>query len=520
MALSFTQLPLDETYGETMTPVIINWTPAIGYMLEQDSSIAAFYYYRLVLEIREDDASGTVLGIIKQRRNGLASDVTSNLARAFFDLKDIVKSQLVPTVYDQNQTSPPFVTIHKLGFNGDQKSFSLSGDALKGKGQLLKVYVKGYQNYSTAANTSPADVTTGSVNSTLWYLYASLPLATEREAVSGADPQFIQGDAFSKYRASFYNNYFLSDVIEAKMNNYRGVNINTSSSVLVNYVQWDATTSTGDWHTVAFLNNKGRFYSNVLHIEVVYFDASHSATNVVYFDNETSKGGFVPSGTSTKYNSLIYFGCGTANLENQGFSNNAKPSHANNTNWTYYTIRGTSGDDDSANADGSTGYPLDQSYHQTQKYYFIRDPKGSCKSFKIRRLAWANNKGGYDYYNFKMKSTQTLEVKRDNYQTILGNYGQEYYSYNDTGRGKTTRKVTAILKETLQTDFITESEAQLLESLITSNRVDIVANADTTYTESVMVTDTSFIKKTTANDGIRIQYTINIEYANPRNTNT
>lgn len=507
MALSFTQEPLDATYGETMTPVVINWTPAIGYMLEQDASIASYYYYKLVLEIRETDATGSLFGVIKQRRNGFADDITANTARAFFDIKQIIKSQLVPTVYDQNLTNPPYSTIHLVGKNKATHPFSKSGDTLKAKGQLVQIYAKGYQHYSTAENTAPDDVTTGAVTDTLWYLYASLPLATEREAVSGADPQFIQGDAFSKYRASFSNNYFLSDVIEAKMNNNRGVSIGTSSAVPINYVQWDADTSTGDYHTVAFLNNKGRFYSDVKYIEVSYYDSSNSLLQTSYLENVDANGGFVPTGTITKYNGLIYFGCGPGNLEAQSREDDAKPSDSGNADWKYYTIRGSS------NNTGTIDY-------ETTTYYFIKDPKGSCcKGFKIRRLAWFNSKGGYDYYNFKMKSTQTLEVTRDNYQTILGNFSGEYYSYNNTGRGKTTRRVTSILKETLQTDFIVESEAQLLESLITSNRVDIVANADTTYTESVIITDTSFVKKTVANDNL-IQYTINIEYANPRNTNT
>ena len=52
-----------------------------------------------------------------------------------------------------------------------------------------------------------------------------------------------------------------------------------------------------------------------------------------------------------------------------------------------------------------------------------------------------------------------------------------------------------------------------------STDVYIVENADTTYTEPVMITDTSFVKKTVANDKL-IQYTIQIEYANPINTNS
>jgi hypothetical protein len=86
-------------------------------------------------------------------------------------------------------------------------------------------------------------------------------------------------------------------------------------------------------------------------------------------------------------------------------------------------------------------------------------------------------------------------------------------------RGKATRQVTATVKETLNTDWITEQDANLLEKLIMSTNVYIVENSDTTYTEGVVVTDSSFIRKTNANDNL-IQYTVQIEYANPINTNS
>ena len=102
---------------------------------------------------------------------------------------------------------------------------------------------------------------------------------------------------------------------------------------------------------------------------------------------------------------------------------------------------------------------------------------------------------------------------------MLGNFNSDMYSYDNFARGKKTRQVTAVLKETLQTDWITETDAVLLESLIMSTNVSIIDNDDTDYTVPVMVTDTSFVKKTSANDGL-IQYTVNIEYANPINTNS
>jgi len=75
------------------------------------------------------------------------------------------------------------------------------------------------------------------------------------------------------------------------------------------------------------------------------------------------------------------------------------------------------------------------------------------------------------------------------------------------------------LKETLNTDWITEQDANLLEKLIMSTDVYIVENADTEFTQGVMIIDSSFVRKTRANDKM-IQYTIQIEYANNVNTNS
>ena len=111
--ISFVQEPVNTT---SKVPVITNWTPLIGYMVYQDD-ISGLFYFKLILEIRLDDASGTLLGKVKQRRNGYSLDITNNDARAFFDLRDVVNSQLIDTIFDQNDTGIPFRTIHKVGAN-------------------------------------------------------------------------------------------------------------------------------------------------------------------------------------------------------------------------------------------------------------------------------------------------------------------------------------------------------------------------------------------------------------------
>ena len=481
--ISFAQKPVNTT---SKVPVITNWTPLIGYMIYQDD-ISGLFYFKLILEVRLDDASGTLIAKMKQRRNGYSSDITNNRARAFFDLRDTVNSQLVDTVFDQNDTGVPFRTIHKVGVNTAAKPFSVNGDNTTDQTQIQKIFVKAYQQYSSSESAIPAEDTTPTVNDTLYYLQASLPLMTARST----DSDYVQSDAFNVYNASGATDLFLSDV-ETSTGDY-------NLSGYLNYIQ------DTDYHTVAFLNDNSNFDSDIDFIEVAYYDSTGSLINSKqYIANISANGGEAPTdGSLTDAERLLYFGCGAGNLEAQSDTTAARPS--NNSGWAYYTIRGT------GNNSGTIAY-------KTATYYFIKQD-GSCKGFKVRRLAWRNSVGGYDYFNFKKKSTQTINVERNNYSSMLGTFNKSKWRYNNTQRGKTTRQTTATLSETLNTDWITEQDASLLEKLIMSTDVYIVENADTDFTQAVMVSDTSFVKKTVANDKL-IKYTINIEYANPINTNS
>ena len=495
-SISFEQEPVNTS---DKVPVITNWNPMVGYMLYQND-ISGLFYFTLILEVYHSDSSGELLAKIKQRRNGYGPDDSgaTQRARAYFDLSGIVNSRLVDTVFDQNQTGIPFETIHKIGANVTANPFSENGDNRTDEAQIMEIYVKGYQQYSSSATEIPAEDDTPNVTDTLYYMAASLPLQTARSESGGSvNSTYQQGDAFKDYQAAGSSDKFLSDV-QSQSGEY-GI------TGYINYVRYNTSTTAGDYHTVAFLNHEQKFNSHVDVIRVIYYTSAGVVINTSDVDNVTANGGYPPPNTAgrTDARGLLYYGCGPGNLQAQTVTgdSNAKPS--NNPNWAYYTIRGLDG---SAN-------PM------TALYYFIKSDTLSCKGYKIRRLAWRNSLGCYDYFNFMKKSVQTVDVTRNNYSTIVGRFNASKWYYNNTMRGSKTRKVTAILKETLQTDWISETDGELLEKLIMSTNVYIVENTDTTYTEPVMITDTSFIRKTVANNKL-IQYTIKIEYANPINTNS
>jgi len=502
--ISIEQSPNSATSSKV--PAITNWTPMLGYMIFQDD-ISGLYFFKLVMEVKLVDGSGDLIAKIKQRRNSYSSDVFSDRARAFFDLRDIINSQIVDTVFDQNQVGIPFETIHKLGANsgvdvdGDAvnlKPFSINGDSRTGKTQVQTIYIKAYQEYSEGEGVIPTENTSENVTNIKTYIAASLPLFTQRAMIGGTvNSSYIQGDEFQPYQGSGSSNKFLSDLGLTKHPLLGGL------SGYINYVQWNDTTDVGDYHTVGFLNNDD-WDSAIDRIYIKYYDEDGGALLDDYAHNLFEYGGMSPTSSNEDKEYLLYFGCGPGNLEGQavaGFAN-AKPSAAGNAGWAYYRIWGA-----------DTG-----GVQKTAYYYFIREGL-SCKGFKIRRLAWRNSLGCYDYFNFRKKSTQKIEVTRNNYSSIMGRFNASKWYYNNTMRGKKTRQVTAVLKETLNTDWITEDQAYLLEKLIMSTDVYIVENEDTEFTQGVMIVDKSITKKTQANDTL-IQYTIQIEYANPINTNS
>ena len=498
MALSFQQEPVDSA---DKVPVITNWNPVVGYMLKE-STISGLYYFKLVLEVYIGASAVATKKIakLKQRRNGYPADVSGNAARAYFDLKDIVNSQLVDTVYDQNSTAPFMKTIHKLGSAVTTKPFSWNGDQTKTygddstpKSQLLQIFVKGYQHYSSAENTSPEDDISGAVTDSLYWTNATLPLFTPRDT----DDDYLQGTHFQVFQLNDDAARFLSDVQQS------GGDV-VGGSVYRNYVQ------DTDYHTLGFLNGETDFDSKGRYFVIKYYDSSGTEINAAtekQLSNKYSAGGAKPLTADNEVDldkeRIIYVGCGPGNLEAQTYDNDAKPS--NNAGWAYYTIKASSNGGVSGN-------------DMSALYYFIKQD-GSCKGFKVRRLAWRNSLGCWDYFNFKMKSEQSINIERNTYSSMLGDFDGRRFSYNDSERGERTRETSATLEETLNTDWLTEQDAELLEGLMVSTNVEVVENADTDYTQGVVIADNSFVRKTVANDKM-IQYTIKIKYANPLNTNS
>ena len=61
-----------------------------------------------------------------------------------------------------------------------------------------------------------------------------------------------------------------------------------------------------------------------------------------FFDNSNANGGSTAAESTTVQKAILYFGCGTKNLQTQTLELTAQPS--NFSNWAYYRICGTTTD--------------------------------------------------------------------------------------------------------------------------------------------------------------------------------
>ena len=200
--------------------------------------------------------------------------------------------------------------------------------------------------------------------------------------------------------------------------------------------------------------------------------------------------------------SYLYFGCFPANLRNTSSTFQAIVS-ANKIEGGYYTIQ-------AENQDGTLG-----------QIYTINVNCPNTKGYESIRLAWLNQWGAWDYYTFTMKSVRSTSTNRTTYTQMQGTWNDSIYRIDGYKGGKKNFRVNSTEKIQVNTDFVTEADAVWFEELINSQDVYIIKGFDATesapyntitnkYVEPVLVTTSSYTRKTIANDKL-IQYTFELE---------
>jgi hypothetical protein len=127
-------------------------------------------------------------------------------------------------------------------------------------------------------------------------------------------------------------------------------------------------------------------------------------------------------------------------------------------------------------------------------------------------LAWKNEYGGYDYFNFNRVSTHVVTSDKETY--IKNRYGLSKYSNvtTDYARGETVIRNEIQDNYILNTNMLTSNEAELLQDLMVSSDVYMYESGEWS---PVILNTSNFVIKTNAL-GFK-QYTIEVRKANRRN---
>ncbi len=388
-------------------------------------------------------------------------------------------------------------SIHSIGISETSNSYS------QNRGQLVGVKLVGGYEKASSATAAPEENLAPETDAALYTrIIYSIPASTPYTDI-GTNVGGLDIDGTNNP----LTNYIPSSSTKKFLTNAPNIQFIRGSSTAGDNV---------DELTVAFINDglitDGDYLGSIF---LQYYDSSGNlingtsgGTSFYAFANTEANGGHADPADDVR-NSLLYFGCGTANLQNQTINSDARPS--NHTNWAYYKIQGR-------NAAGSA--------IETKAYYFYRYGSGakvddrhqSCTRYDNVRLAWRNRLGAWDYMNFRGKSTESVDITRSDMGSVPGTWDNLTFNYDTWDRGKKTLYTEATRKLTINSDWLNPDEGAWLEELFTSTNVQILGDDNIVY--PVILTDKTYTKKTSVNNKIKIQYTIKLEYANKVRTNS
>ena len=156
---------------------------------------------------------------------------------------------------------------------------------------------------------------------------------------------------------------------------------------------------------------------------------------------------------------------------------------------------------------------------QLQQLYTINLNCPTAKGYESIRLTWLNQWGAWDYYTFTMKSVRSTTTNRTTYTQMGGTWNDSVYEIEGYKGGKKNFRVNSTERIQINSDFLTEADAVWFEELMNSQSVYILNGYNATestftitnkYVEPVLITTSSYVRKTIANDK-RIQYTFDLE---------
>jgi len=155
---------------------------------------------------------------------------------------------------------------------------------------------------------------------------------------------------------------------------------------------------------------------------------------------------------------------------------------------------------------------------QSADYYTITLDNGEtftyyinarCSKYTPVRLHWLNRLGGFDSFNFSLKSEESTDIDRRSYLSQEHDFTGTRWQYDTSSRGQTDYHVGTQRKLTINTPFLTEAESVWMEDFATSPEIyqEVSSNL------IAMSSKVKMIDKQTSLNNKLMQYTFELEYS-------
>lgn len=155
--------------------------------------------------------------------------------------------------------------------------------------------------------------------------------------------------------------------------------------------------------------------------------------------------------------------------------------------------------------ENSDYYTITLAGGETHTYYI----NARCSKYEPIRLHWLNRLGGFDSFNFSLKSKQETEIDRRSYRQQHHDFTGSNWQYTSKSRGTTDYYVGLTDKLTINTPFLTEDESTWMEDFASSPVVyQEINNQLIAMSGKAKMID----KKTSLNDKL-MQYEFELDYS-------
>ena len=440
-------------FQSTAEPLIIQVSEPI---------VATYFKYRFILVI--EDRVGAEVAKLKTHMLSNTNQV------AVFDISRVLDDFLAPNVVNVNTTTSNILTVGRTGFT-PASIISISGKDCPARQFTLKL---GHEN-ATSATTEPVE----SLNEDETTLFAF------RDEFINDGESYARGDG--SFQPSDPTDNFLSSAPDLGVVSGFGPAFGNVREHRIGIDQ-------------AYVLAWGMESSDAEYILIRGYEADGTTIVLATLDIDAVGGDTTPT---QDIENVQYVGVGPANLEEHAAA-------ASNTNLTtlitdadlaYYELYLSS---------SATPTTINQ---ESVVHRFTID--NGCSIYDRKQLMFLNRHGGWDCFNFDMKSDDTLtSIQRSSYNRPRGNWDtvsiNTDWTYNGWERGVTTTTVSAERQMKVSTDYIDEGYNLHLRDIALSRSVFLV---DGTNLIPVVVTDSEYLFKTSENDKL-ISYTFTLRYSN------